>query len=244
MKYTTFNLTPFETHMLVYERIKSGSDVLDVGCATGYFAKELMKKNCKVWGIDWDKNAIKEAKKYCEEVYMVDLERISDPSTIRGVMASQVQPATSEVSSGFLPFKKKFDYILLLDVIEHIKNPESVLNILKKYLKKNGKIIVSTPNIAFISIRLSLLFGKFNYQKMGIMDENHIHFYTKKTLLELINKCGLKLLELDTASGFSQITKIGKYLNYIPKYWQYKITKIFDTLLGYQFVAVVIDSST
>jgi hypothetical protein len=47
----------------------------------------------------------------------------------------------------------------------------------------------------------------------------------------------LKLEELDVASGFSQITKIGKYLNHIPKYWQYKVTKVFDTLLGYQFIA-------
>lgn len=246
MKYSTFNPTPYETHMLVYNRIEQGSDVLDVGCASGYFAKKLKEKSCKVWGIEADRESAEMAKKYCREVFVADLEKISIASTIRGVpstsfgtgMASQVQPATSEVSFLSLPLKKKFDYILLLDVIEHIKNPEKVISLLKPLLKKGGKMIISTPNIAFISIRLALFFGRFEYQKMGIMDENHIRFYTKKTFLQLIKECGLKIEEFVTASGFSQISKIGKYLNRIPKYWQYKITKIFDTLLGYQFIAI------
>lgn len=214
-KYSIFNPTLYETHMLVYEKIRPGSEVLDVGCATGYFAKKLKEKNCKVWGIETDKESAKIAKKYCQDVYVANLEKIN-----------------------MLPFKKRFDYILLLDVVEHLQNPKPALSFLKGYLKKTGVLIISTPNIAFISIRLALLFGKFKYTKMGIMDENHIHFFTKKTFLELIKKSGLKLLELDTASGFSQITKIGNYLNYIPKYWQYKITKLWDTLLGYQFIAI------
>ncbi len=220
-KYTSFNHTPYEAHMMVFERIKPNSKILDLGCASGYFAKELLKKNCRVWGMDADKEAVQEAKKYCVEVKVADLDELSPERN----------------PFGHLP-GVKFDYILLLDVLEHLKNPEKLLKLLKKYLKKDGEIIVSVPNIAFISLRLSHMAGKFDYQKTGIMDESHLHFYTKKTLIDLITKCGLKIIDFDAASGFSQITLIGKYFNSVPKYWQYRITKLFPALLGYQFIIV------
>lgn len=235
--YTSFNPTLYETHTLVYARIEPGSEVLDVGCATGYFAKKLLEKDCKIWGIDSDKEATKVAKKYCEEVIVADLEALTNPFT-PGESSSGRKTSLRNTPSVFLPFRKKFDYILLLDVIEHLRNPKSVLQMLKPYLKSYGKLIISTPNIAFISVRLSFVLGKFIYKDFGILDKSHLHFYTKKTFIELINSCGLKIIDMDVASGFSQITKIGKYLNYIPKYWQYKITKRLNTLLGYQFIAI------
>lgn len=216
-KYTILNPTPFETHMLVYGMIEEGSKVLDVGCATGYIAQKLKEKNCKIWGAEIDKEAARTAKRYCEDIVIADLGKIKK-----------------------LPFNNNFfDYILLLDVLEHLKSPDYLLELIKPHLKKNGKIIISVPNIAFISIRIALLLGRFDYKEMGIMDETHLRFFTQKTFLELMAKSNLKLLELDFSSGFSQITKIGKYLNHIPKYWQYQISKFWPTLLAYQFIAVV-----
>lgn len=214
-KYFLFNPTPFETHRIVLDKIKEGSEVLDLGCATGYFAKILKEKKCRVWGVDHDKNALKHAKKFCISTAYVDLETVKS-----------------------LPFKKKFDYILLLDVLEHLKNPNKLLILIKKYLKPDGKLILSTPNIAFISVRLSLLLGKFNYRSEGIMDENHVHFYTKKSLTDFLKECGYKIQEIDISSGFSQVSKIGKYLNLIPKAIQYKITKVWDEGLAYQLIFV------
>lgn len=215
-KYTQFNFTPYETHMLVWDKITENNRVLDLGCASGYFAKELLKKNCRVWGIDADEQVVKEAKKYCIDAKVIDFDDIDT-----------------------LPFKKSFfDYILLLDILEHLRNPDKLLKLLRKYLKRDGKIIISVPNVAFISIRLALLRGKFDYRKIGIMDETHLHFYTKKSLIDLIRKSGWKIVDFDTASGFSQITLIGKYLKHIPKYWQYRITKLMPTVLGYQFIGV------
>src|SRR3989338_5388597 len=152
-KYTEFNNTPYEAHRLVWERIGEKSNILDLGCARGYFAKELLKKNCRVWGIDADKGAVQEAKKYCVDAKVADLDELS----------SRLNRDT-------------FDYILLLDVLEHLRNPHRLLKLLRKYLKKDGEIIVSVPNIAFISLRLSHMAGKFDYKKTGIMDESHLHF--------------------------------------------------------------------
>lgn len=216
MKYKHFNNTPYEAHRLILDRIKRNSSVLDVGCATGYFARKLKDKKCKVWGIEIDRLASQRAKKYCEFIFVGDIEK-----------------------KRLLPFNKhSFDYILFLDILEHLINPVIVLQFIKLYLKKEGKIIISVPNVAFISIRLALLYGKFTYQKFGIMDETHLRFFTKKSLLEIVENAGYQIEKIDVSSGFSQITLLGKYLNYIPKIWQYRITKLADTLLAYQFIFI------
>ncbi|MBI2617032.1 class I SAM-dependent methyltransferase [Candidatus Gottesmanbacteria bacterium] len=217
MFYNHFNPTPYEGHWLTFRKIPKSCKVLDIGCATGYFAKELKEKRaCKVWGIDIDVEALLIAKKYCEKVYRMDLTKAAS-----------------------LPVRKNFfDVILLLDVVEHLPYPSKFLLLLHRYLKSNGVIIVSIPNIAFLSIRLMLLCGKFTYRDTGIMDQTHLRFYTKKTFLKLFWEAKWNLRELDVASGFSQITAIGKYLNYTPKNIQYHITKAFPTLLGYQFIGL------
>ena len=216
LKYTEFNFTLYEVHTMVFSRIEERSKVLDIGCATGYFAKELQNKNCKTWGVEVDREAAKVAEKYCERVEVADLEREKK-----------------------LPFKKGvFDYVLFLDVLEHARNPQEILQYSNQFLKRDGYIIISTPNIAHISMRLKLLFGNFDYEKKGIMDETHIHFYTRKTLQELIQKSGLYCSELIYSSDFGQLPYVGRFLKKIPKVYQYLITRIISTLLGVQFIAI------
>lgn len=215
-KYNQFNPTPYEAHMVVYEKIKEGSKVLDVGCATGYFAQKLKEKDCKVWGIEMDKKAAILAKPYCEEVIVEDIEKIEK-----------------------LPKPRNFyDYILFLDVLEHLKYPDKIIQLLKPYLKKDGKIIISVPNIAHISIRLRLLLGSFDYERVGIMDETHLRFFTKKTLQEFIKQAGLKLVELEYSSDFGQLPFVGRIAKKMPKIMQYKLTKSFPGLLAVQLIAV------
>ena len=85
---------------------------------------------------------------------------------------------------------KGYDYILFLDVIEHLKKPEEFMNSLNSKMGffPGQKLIISTPNIANIFIRLSLLIGNFNYGKRGILDKTHTRLFTlssfKKIILE------------------------------------------------------------
>ena len=82
----------------------------------------------------------------------------------------------------------KYDYILILDLIEHLNNPEKFLKDLKDKLKNNNKakIVITTPNIAFIIIRVMLFFGQFNYGKRGILDKTHTRLFTYTTLKRLV----------------------------------------------------------
>ena len=88
----------------------------------------------------------------------------------------------------------------------------------KKYLDKRGRIIVSLPNIARLEIRLKLLLGRFDYQP-GILGEDHLRFYTRKSALVMLQNCGYQVLEV------------------IPTGLGHTI-KILPTLFAFQFIYV------
>lgn len=218
IKYHLFNEIPYEAHKIVFDLIKPNKTILDIGCAVGYFAEKLKEKGCTTYGIEIDKAAAQRAKKFCKKVY------ISDVTNIHKL----------KISRGF------FDYILLLDILEHLENPQSVLKEIKKFLKTNGEVIISMPNFAHISVRVGLLFGRFNYSEFGILDKNHLRFFTKNSFLELIKTADLKVEKLDYSADFGQIPFFGRILKKLDKKVQYLITRIFNSLLGVQFIAVCI----
>lgn len=80
-----------------------------------------------------------------------------------------------------------FDVILLADVLEHLIEPAVVLEKLKNYLKPDGEILVSMPNIrhytAFVKIFIK---GNFDYDESGLFDYTHRRFFCKKNIRELI----------------------------------------------------------
>ena len=84
------------------------------------------------------------------------------------------------------------DYVLLLDVIEHLPSPEKFLDELRTRLSLNHKaqFIISTANIGFIVTRLMLIFGYFNYSKRGILDLTHTRLFTTSSLRRLLEQAG------------------------------------------------------
>ena len=202
--------------MQVFRLIEKDEKVLDVGCATGYFAQELKGKNCRVVGIEKNPKLASVAKKFCEKVFICD------------VLGIDSLPLT----------KRSFDKILMLDILEHLKDPKSALLLVGAYLRKEGELIISVPNIAHLSVRLNHLFGKTNYQETGIMDRSHITFFTKDSLTEMINKAGLKIERIDYSADFGQVPLLGRFLKLVPKHLQYQLTKFFDTILAVQFIVV------
>jgi SAM-dependent methyltransferase len=90
---------------------------------------------------------------------------------------------------------REFDKVLLLDVLEHLRQPDKLLQDCRSFLKPNGHLIVSLPNIANITVRLMLLFGGFNYTERGLLDKTHIRFFTRKTARKLLESNGYRIVE-------------------------------------------------
>ena len=85
--------------------------------------------------------------------------------------------------------------MLMLDVIEHLAAPESFIDNLRVKMSANlhSKLVISTGNIAFIVIRLMLLFGQFNYGKRGILDLTHTRLLTSASYGDCWSKVGSRL---------------------------------------------------
>jgi glycosyltransferase involved in cell wall biosynthesis len=86
-----------------------------------------------------------------------------------------------------------FDRILLLDVLEHLRDPSPVLQDSRRLLAQRGKLIVSVPNAVNLTVRLKILFGRFRYDDRGILDWSHLRFFTKKTIRALIEQHGYRI---------------------------------------------------
>ena len=91
----------------------------------------------------------------------------------------------------------EYQTILLLDIIEHLHNPELFLKNLNEQFKTDGhKIICTTGNIAFLPMRMTLLLGKFNYGKRGILDRTHTRLYTFFTFRDLLTRSGMTITKI------------------------------------------------
>ena len=159
------------THAFALEVVTQGSRVLDIGCGDGRLGQVLRERGCYVVGIDnWPLPESVEL----DEFHMHDLESLPLP-----------------VSAG------DFDYVLLLDVIEHLGEPEAFVAELKQATAENPEVtfVISSGNIAFMVTRLLLLSGQFNYGKRGILDMTHTRLFTFATLRRLLEGAGFEVVE-------------------------------------------------
>lgn len=156
---------------LIINQIKRGSTVLEFGPANGRMTKYLKEAlDCKVYLVEIDEQAGKEALKYGEDLVVDDIETYSWAKRFEDI---------------------RFDYITFADVLEHLRDPEQVLIRAKSLLKQDGSILFSVPNLGHNSVMINLLNHEFEYTKVGLLDNTHIHFFTKNSIENAMNRAGL-----------------------------------------------------
>jgi len=98
--------------------------------------------------------------------------------------------------------EKSFDVILCLDVLEHLVNPSSVLQNIKLYLKDDGVLITSIPNIREFKTMITIFFkGDFKYADAGILDRTHLRFFCKKNIMDLFIDNHFKIIKITDAKN-------------------------------------------
>jgi 2-polyprenyl-3-methyl-5-hydroxy-6-metoxy-1,4-benzoquinol methylase len=183
----------------VFNECPSNMKCLDVGCWTGKLGELLIKeKRCSVDGIDINKKALAIAR---ERGYgMTYCLNLNNPEEVRRLESN---------------INKKYDCIICADVLEHLVNPLLVLKQLKKLLKRRGMIIISVPNVAFISYRLLHLFGRFDYNSNGgVMDVTHLRFFTNKTIKKISEDAGYRVVKI---YGYNQVRRLYFFLKLLGK---------------------------
>jgi O-antigen biosynthesis protein len=168
------NTRPHGSHEKLLALLGHPKRVLDVGCSTGFLAKRLRDRGATVVGLELDERAAAEARRYCEAVYVGDVETMELP----------LEPGS-------------FDAIVCGDFIEHLRDPQAFLVRIRPFLALEGTLVLSTPNIANWAMRLGLLFGRFRYTEWGILDRTHTHLFTRKTLTECLEAAGYRATVID-----------------------------------------------
>lgn len=190
--------------------------LLDLGCGPGFVAEQCRQLGMEVTGVDTHEPLPGKM----DAFHQVDLERDPLPVDV-------------------------FDYdaVLLLDVLEHLAHPEKFLLDLRNrsrprdVVRKRPMLIVSTPNVAFIGIRLNLLIGRFSYAERGILDITHKRLFTRWTLLRTLRDCGYAIEKVHgVPPPFETVMPgvIGRFFGAICNV----LTKVWPAMFSFQTLVI------
>jgi 2-polyprenyl-3-methyl-5-hydroxy-6-metoxy-1,4-benzoquinol methylase len=187
----------------VRQLVPSGGKVLDIGCAQGNFSLLLAEAGYKVIGGDIDSEALEYAR-----------------------MKYELGDCTFMVLNGRkLPFKNKFDAIILSEVLEHVTHPKEILLECKNHLNENGVIIIVTPNklaphnlplLSYTKLKDKLEGGHANVKSSNSRwFVGHYFSFTPEELRKLLLECGFQILFFECIhSYFVNPLNIHKLLPY------------------------------
>lgn len=158
---------------IIIKNINPNSKVLEFGPAHGRLTRYLRDAmKCDITIVEIDEEAGKEAAQFASQSFI---------GNEQGDIEKYHWLNTRE---------QEFDYIIFADVLEHLYNPDKVLQACERVLKENGRIFVSIPNISHNSIIVNLINDQFKYNSVGLLDNTHIKFFTYYSFIELVKSLG------------------------------------------------------
>lgn len=160
------------SHTRAIAAVLPGARVLDIGCGSALVAREFAQTARTVVGLD--------------------------QFPVTAALPPNLQCRAWDLNAIPLPVAAgDFDQVFMLDIIEHLREPERFLEELRESADgKRPELILTTANIAFIVMRLLLLLGIFNYGRVGILDRTHTRLFTVDSLRELLLQAGYEISEL------------------------------------------------
>ncbi len=192
------------------------SAILDLGCGPGYVARELERAGMRVTGVD----AHDPLPGMMSRFVRVDLER---------------DPLPLDVFD--------FDAVVLLDVIEHLAEPERFLLGLRHAsearpaVRPSPAFVITTPNVAFVVMRLNLLMGRFSYAERGILDLTHKRLFTRSTLRDAITESGYAIERCEPI-GVPFEAALGGVMGRILGGGSHLLARLWPTMFAFQFLVV------
>lgn len=164
----------------VLERIPSSARrVLDIGCGAGRLGAALkQRQDVEVVGVELDETAAQAA------IDRLDL-----------VVLGNVEADEMGFSSG------EFDCVICADVLEHLRCPETVLERIRGWLKPEGVLVASLPNVRHHRVVRSLLAGNWTYETAGLLDSDHVRFFTRREMEKLFYRTGFSIVDRHHITG-------------------------------------------
>lgn len=198
---------------------RAQKSILDIGCGNGFFLEELKRaikrKNVNYFGVDYSKYKVSEAKK----------------------MHSDMEFKVCNLEEAIPYGDNTFDVVYSGEVIEHIYDPDHMLEECKRVLKPGGLLIITTPNLNAWYNRVLFLFGvqpifyetSTRSAKVGAgplrriksqtTPVGHIRIFNKAAIKDLLEAEGFRILSYKGASfqALPAVTQpIDRLFNIVP----------------------------
>ena len=201
------------SHGVIIDRLsdRPRGRVLDLGCASGYLAERLGSMGYTVTGVDIE-----------------TMPGVEDRTTAF-YQADLGQGIPEEAGSNF-------DVVIAGDVLEHLRDPRKLLTEIHGRSTEGGTVLVCVPNIGHWYPRLRTFFGLFDYDQLGILDEGHLRFFTRRSISKLVADTNFEIRSITTIglplSKFKLTGIAYKMAHGIDRL----LTKVWSRLFGYQFL--------
>ena len=153
--------------------VPPGSQVLDLGTGSGVLGRHLHEAlGCEVDGVTLSAEEQAAARGWYRQLELHDLE---DPAWVQHFAV------------------RRYDCIVCADVLEHLRQPEQVLQACATLLRPGGQLLVSIPNVAYAGMTVALMHGNWNYGTEGLLDRTHLRFYTRRSFTQLLQAEGWRV---------------------------------------------------
>lgn len=219
LRYDGHSIDFDEATGMLAQAIDLHATVLDVGCGTGSISRIFMEtREAQLTGIE------------------------PDPQRVAAARARGINVIEGYFDSSSIETLSSFDTVVFADVLEHLPDPASALQLAGRVLKPGGVVIASIPNVAHWSVRLELMRGRFDYQASGIMDATHLRWFTEKGVRFLFESSGYQIESIRHTLGHFLPAYRENFFwrNFRPRRYQRPLlrglVKIFPNLFGCQHI--------
>lgn len=174
------------------EQFVKPGQMLDVGCATGFFIDEAKKRGWQVQGLDVSSFAVE----YAREHFGLDVRH--------GSFTELEYPQAA------------YDLVSLWDVIEHVPDPTAYVRRAAELLRRDGIVVLATPDVDSIPAKLA---GKrwVGYK----LSEEHIYYFSVKTLTKMLNDAGFDVVNVRHVGKYVTLrlflNRLGMYFPWLAK---------------------------
>lgn len=211
--------SPLGSHALLLRTLRAHGralDVLDVGGGEGYLSSALVQDGYRVT---------------C----------LAKPGSVADDFPPTVALVETDLDACLPSAKCTFDAIICGDVLEHLRNPSTVLAWLRTQLREGGLLIVSVPNGVHAFVRLNVLFGRFPQHDRGLFDRTHLHYLPWSGWARAFRLTGFRVLERHvTPVPLSVVAPVRlRPLACALESGALLIAQLLPGLWAYQFVAVL-----
>ncbi len=154
----------------------AAATILDVGCSAGVMGAALRARGHEVTGIELDPGLVASAKAVLDHVVEGDIESLAAADALAD---------------------ERYDCIVFADVLEHLRDPWSVVRWASQRVAPGGSMVVSVPNVRHAKTFWTLAVRRrWPYDPVGIFDRTHLRFFARANLAELVEGTGFDITEV------------------------------------------------